>query len=160
MTERNPYHEPAGSEIGGQFTRAPGGKSPEDVIVKAAREAAGLKTTSLIEQLREGGFSESLDGQNPTRGYMVALSKDSEIKIPMGKVTDASIMDYVLDNYEALSKPNAYLGGWSDGGNAFIDVSYNVFELDEALRLAVKGEQEAVYDISSGESIYTREAVK
>lgn len=43
MTERNPYHEPKGSPIGGQFTTGPGGSGKsQDTIVEAAREAAGL----------------------------------------------------------------------------------------------------------------------
>ena len=157
----NPYHEPAGSPIGGQFAHAPGGtQESQSKIVRSAREAAGLRTGHLIEQLENGGFSESLDGESPTEGYMVALSKLSEAQIPMDKVTDASIMDFVLANYSDLNQPDAYIGGWSEKGTAYLDVSFNIMDLEKALEKARGSDQEGIYDLVNGETIYTREAVK
>ena len=157
----NPWHEPAGSSKGGQFAHAPGStEEGQEVIVQSAREAAGLRTGNLIEQLTNGGFSESLDGQSPTGGYMVAMSKASEITIPMDEITDAAIMDYVLKNYAALNQPDAYLGGWSEQGIAYLDVSFNFKKLEIALTAARGADQEGIYDVVNGVTIYTKEAVK
>ena len=157
----NPYHESAGTSKGGQFAHAPGStKEGQEVIVKSAREAAGLRTGNLIEQLTNGGFSESLDGLSPTEGYMVALSKASEMTIPMDEITDAAIMDYVLKNYGSLNQPDAYLGGWSEQGIAYLDVGFNFKKLEIALTAARGAGQEGIYDIVNGETIYTKEAVK
>ena len=162
--ERNPYHVEAGSPKGGQFDFAPGAKGKgelsEQKIIESARTAAGLGPENLVAKLSEGGFSESLDGLSPTSGYMTALSKFTEVQIPKKDVTDASIMDFVVENYADLSKPNAYLGGWVEKGTVYLDVSFNYSSLEKALQVAKAGDQLGIYDVVNGETIYLKEAVK
>jgi len=143
----HPRH-PKGSEIGGQF--APKG------IVDAVRGAAGV-TTGLLGKLEtDGGFSESLDGQSPSGGYMVALDKNAEAVYDSENLTDADILDFVMEHYDPLNKPDAYLGGWldTDEGKVYLDVSFNIQDRDEALAAAAEADQLAIYDLGSGESIY------
>ena len=132
-----------GDSRGGQFT-------------DKARAAAGL-SSGLIGRLQtEGGFSESLDGQSPDGGYMVALDKSAEAVFDSADLTDADILDFVLEHYDSLNQDAAYLGGWldTDDGKVYLDVSFNFGDKDEALSAAAGAEQLAVYDIEAGESIY------
>lgn len=144
---------PEGSPEGGQFTEKGEG------AVSAAREAAGL-ATGLIGKLKsEGGFSKSLNGKNPDGGYMIALSKESEAVFDMEDLTDKNILNFILDHYDKLTHPQAFLGGWVDKGKVYLDISYNFQDLDRALNAAARADQLGIYDIEKGETIYLEEVM-
>jgi len=112
---------------------------------------------TLIDQLRDGGFSESLEGKSPTSGYMTAISQDTEKTYPIDKVAASDIQDYVLEHYKELQQEDAYLGGWLDEEHpdlAYLDVSYNYQSLDETVEIARRSNQKGIYDIANGRTIY------
>lgn len=72
-------------------------------------------------------------------------------------MTDDDILDYAAEHSGLLSQDDVYLGGWLDEGYGYLDVSINIQNLDEALALAKKNHQLAIYDVVTGESIYIGE---
>lgn len=144
---------PAGNPRGGQFTD----KGSGGAAVAAARRAAGLppeRGGAMLEALREGGFSVSLDGKSPTSGYMTAVTLDSEFSKPIDQFTVEDILDYVIQYAEYLTEPDTYIGGWLDEGIGYLDVSKNIQDLEEALAAAKAGNQLAIWDVEKFESIY------
>lgn len=146
---------PKGKTTGGQFTSKGGGGAA--TAERSARDAAGLPSGLMAKLKTEGGFSESVDGESPSGGYMVAKDNTVERVIKADQITDEAILDYVLDHFDKLNQPDAYLGGWVDEGKVYLDISYNVKDREEALRMARKHDQLGIYDLNSGETIYTKE---
>lgn len=116
-----------------------------------------INTNKLIDVLfTNGGFSINiLSGLSPESGYMVSLRDNEEI-IPCHEVNSDTIPGYLARH----SLPNdAYLGGWIDADNVYLDISVNIPNIEDALNLARDNSQLAIYDLSNGESIYLAEVI-
>lgn len=122
-------------------------------------DAEGATDESRMGQLlaKTGGFSyQIVSNKQPTDGKMVALPGHERIIEHRPSV--AEIRQYIKDNEDVLSEPDKYAGGWLDteSGKVYLDVSVRVETAEEADRLSREYKQEAYYDISTGESVYTR----
>ena len=99
-----------------------------------------LKVSDLKKlALKNGGFSLNSDGLNATSGFMVSCKDLYKI----------NLSDLI----------GGYIGGWldvnsDDKNNFYLDISINVKDKDEAIELAKKNNQLAIFDIATGESIY------
>lgn len=121
---------------------------------------AAIDPTGLIDMAKHGGFTlHDHVGDAPTSGYMVSLSKNTEQVQPLASLRPEHIADFVNKNSRRLSDPNAYLGGWLDGENFYLDVSTHRPTLDRAAHDAAMGNQLAIYDLGKGTSINTPNAV-
>lgn len=113
-----------------------------------------LKVSELKElALKNGGFSLNKNGDSPATGYMISC-KDL-YKINLSDLTPDKLDDAILE----ASKINGFIGGWldteaNDKDNFYLDISVNIQNKDEAIKLAKKNNQLAIYDVASGESIY------
>jgi hypothetical protein len=151
----NQPRAPKGEPNGGQWV-----SSSSSAVAASARRAAGLPADpklvrTMIRALYEDeGFSLSLDAKSPETGYMTATKKEGEWKIRLEDVTEDGLQNYIEKYVKELAEPDMYLGGWVEDGWAYIDVSMNVQDLDEALRIAKGAEQIAIFDLSTYESIY------
>lgn len=126
-------------------------------------DVGGLGDTAL----ERGGFSLSLEGDRPKRGWMVSqLGSERSISIeqlaadqPMGFApgdpwhdnVKAEVDRFVRDYREDLSREGAYLGGWVQDDRLFLDVSFNFTDEDEAARFARENRQFAMYNAETGE---------
>jgi len=139
---------------------APTGKEvsfASDIIEKS--RAVSERAEELTR--KNGGVTIRLDGDIPDGGFMVAPSKKTEFKVAMAQLTKKAIDDYIAANLEALNKPNAHLGMWvDDAGNVVIDVSEVYDDVRDATRVAIKGEQDAVFNLNNFESIYAKDYQK
>lgn len=103
--------------------------------------------------IKNGGFSINKDGKNPTTGYMISC-KD------LYKIALSDLTSDKLDNaIKEATKIGGYIGGWldteaNDRDNFYLDISINVKDRNEAIELAKKNNQLAIFDIATGESIY------
>jgi hypothetical protein len=88
---------------------------------------------------------------------MTAVSAETEFKKPIEQMTRLDILRYIVRHAALLSQPDTYLGGWLDGGMAYLDISKNVKDLNEVLKMAKAENQLAIYDVVKGESIYLKE---
>lgn len=113
-----------------------------------------LKVSELKElAIKNGGFSLNKDGKVPVTGYMISC-KD------LYKIALSDLTSDKLDNaIKEATKIGGYIGGWldteaNDKDNFYLDISINVKDRNEAIELAKKNNQLAIFDIATGESIY------
>lgn len=90
-------------------------------------------------------------------GYAVALPGHEEIYTGPTLYPE-TIADYLTRHADALSKPNARVGGWAtvDANGTpvwYLDVSVVLHDREAALALARSSNQLAIYNLSTGEEI-------
>lgn len=106
------------------------------------------------------GFSVTLNGEQPKRGYMVALPGHSEILHAgdlHGPNGPSIINGYVTAHAGALAAPGAHIGGWHDPdtNQVYLDVSHNISGRAIAIQAGRDRNQKAIYDVKRGKDIRT-----
>jgi hypothetical protein len=104
--------------------------------------------------IQNGGITISKDLQEYTGiGYAVAVSKETEIIISESQF----IPDYitkVLAQYDAyLNNDRVYLGVWKDQGKVYFDISEVIDDKTQAIEIAKKRDQLAIFDFNTFDSI-------
>jgi hypothetical protein len=61
--------------------------------------------------------------------------------------------EYVDANFEVLSRPNHFLGGWLNSDLYYLDVSVAISGREHALQFASDNNQEAIWDPVTKQSI-------
>ena len=92
---------------------------------------------------------------NPSTGYMVS-HQGAELVVPR-KPTPLTTELYIAANAKQhLQYAPNFLGMWYNekDGNWYYDVSEHIADKDLALQLAKERKQLAIFDCSTGESIY------
>lgn len=135
-------------------------------LVRAA-DLPGIGAESLADEalkgLREnGGYTLALDGGSPEGGYAVAVYPNAERIVPEGEITNEDILQYIDDWADVLSRdPRAHLGGWVDEGQAYLDLSAVIDDLDEAILVGWQNKQKAIFNLSTFEDVpVTEEAAQ
>jgi hypothetical protein len=105
----------------------------------------------------EGGFSVSAHGKVPRSGYMVSPYKQYERIMPAKSLTPDDLRSYRREHADVLRKPNHYLGAWREGDNVYVDISVRAPDLATAGRIARAAGQEAVFDLNSFGTVYTKD---
>lgn len=129
----------------------------KDAVDKSVRIAQLIhKTTTMLNTiiqtaLRNQGITYNLvTGEtNPTQGYMVSLP-DREVREEV--LTPSIILHFIAINADKFEENNKYLGIWQDG-NWCLDVSANIAHKEEAIKLAKKWNQKAIWDCEKKEAI-------
>jgi hypothetical protein len=117
---------------------------------------------TAMQIAKQGGDSlKPASGQRPSRGYMVARPPS------FGRILTAqewfdrgeeALVDFVDDRAKLYAEdPDAFVGVWWDRKHAEValDVSINVMDRDEAIRLAREWDQQAIWDVVKLEEIPT-----
>ncbi len=113
-----------------------------------ARELARLAR----DELANGGFTLSIDGDTPASGFAVAVYPQAERVIVNPTAED--ILHYIIDWTAVLyNDTRAHLGGWVSDGQVYLDISAVIDDRDEALSLARENNQKAVWDLANSEEI-------
>jgi len=95
---------------------------------------------------------------NPDEGYFVSL-KGTELLGEKSGVTSL-VYKFVQENGFQLSQPDKFLGGWvdeKDDSVVVLDVSVKLYDLNDAIELGKKNNQEAIYDAYNKEVIKIKE---
>lgn len=129
----------------------------KDAVDRSVRMAQLIhKTTPMLNTiiqtaLRNQGITYNLvTGEtNPTQGYMVSLP-DREVREEV--LTPENLIRFIAINADKLAENNKYLGIWQDG-NWCLDVSANITHKEEAIKLAKKWNQKAIWDCEKKEAI-------
>lgn len=115
---------------------------------------------NVFKSIQEtGGASFNLDtGElNPTKGYMVSVSKDYERKfvIPTNFADFATIFNsYMLDHWERLIEgAGTFVGFWIYDRHLFLDLAENIADFEEAYQKGFDREQIAIYDCAKKRDI-------
>lgn len=115
-----------------------------------ADDAARIMAYMSKQPPTETGFTFSvLDHEFRTKGYSVAKYPERE-KVFKGMVNGNDVRRYIEDNDDVFAKdPAAHAGGWFDpeSGNFTLDISAALDSKEEALDLADRGGQAAIWDL-------------
>jgi hypothetical protein len=133
-----------------------------------SKEARGVDTDTsgeapaLVKEVRKrGGFTiHDHRGDAPTSGYMVALRKDTEHKVPKQDFRPHHIDEYREAHREDLDHPNHYLGSWVHKGHVYLDVSKHHQDREEAMDHARDARQKAVFNLDEMDEEPTEKATK
>ena len=115
----------------------------------------------------QGGFTIDPDTlELKSGGYMTAISLDTEFRVNINQTdrkVGQDVRDYLIRTRQLLrERPDANLGGWVDTktNELVLDISYNVPSLRDAIYLARRGKQKAVFDANNFVNIDTEEGVR
>lgn len=106
-----------------------------------------LVSRKTIEQ---GGFSMSLKGRIPKKGYAVSIYPQfSEVCSPEN--LREKLREFVRKNQGLLKKRNRFLGTWMHAGEVYLDISATYKRRQYAMWKARKAFQQAIYSFDEGE---------
>lgn len=108
------------------------------------------------EAMKNGGITISPKGVMPTEGFGVETAPKLTLEIPETELTPKVIENFITKNASELSKPNAHLGMWRNEGKWYLGIS-EVHNFEDAARLAVKNNQEAIWDFSTNSNVWTKD---
>lgn len=111
--------------------------------------------STLLASLKEhGGFTyQPLDDTSPKNGFAVAAFPGAEKILDADKITPSDIFDYLTTHADKFTDHRVHVGGWTDQGKVYLDLSMVVQNKDEAIKLGVKHNQLAVFDLGKMETI-------
>jgi len=112
-----------------------------------------MNLTKVLETaIANNGISYSIStgNYNVTTGYMVSI-QGQEWKV--STINDDILKFYVKHHLNELWDEDRFLGIWLNKGQWYLDVSVNVEDLDEALRLGKNNNQIAIWDCAKAEEI-------
>ena len=87
-----------------------------------------------------GGYSDKILTQ---KRYIVSMELDQEVIIPLEKFNQKSLKNAIKD---FVLKPLQGVGTWLDDGKIYIDINQGFNDLEEALSIARKNNQLAIFD--------------
>lgn len=96
------------------------------------------------------GFSINRDGAEPTSGYMVSLQGYEIIVSP--SMLNSFMLKACMDSLKKEpTLADKYIGCWynTESDRYYFDISVNIKDKNEALELAVKNRQVALYDVTN-----------
>lgn len=145
-----------------QFTISKHGSHDQKTHGNWAIGVALEVATEIQRYTREwSGLSISMvDGHQPTDGYMVAKPPE------FGKIVDEAdffdpvkgpqiMSQYMREQKADLATGKNYLGTWLKDGKIYLDVSENIMDRDEAIRLGKERNQKAIWDVVNQTEIET-----
>ena len=102
----------------------------------------------IQKTLKNGGYTDI----SYNKGFMVSLY-GLETQVPLGEAYTKNTMK-LLRQYRKLAKRyNGSLGLWIEKGTLFIDISINIINKTEAIKVGLDNKQLAIYDIVNDKSI-------
>lgn len=114
-----------------------------------------LTPQKILDALKADQTGCSFDSRGdrpPDCGYMVSM-RGLEVRLPQDIVPYGILSAYLEWVTPVLRAEGHYLGVWYDGTHTYLDVSYWVYGLEEALSLAADHEQLAFYSLEEKRSI-------
>ena len=116
---------------------------------------AAISNTAYQSIQDNGGVTINMAGDQPTEGYAYSPYKDSEDVSPSRGFTREQVRAFIQKNKKRLGQPGHYIGGRVDDGKVYMDVSIIGTPTESTLKEAERLQQEGVFDLKSGETIYT-----
>jgi len=114
----------------------------------------------VIADMKANPYGFTIDQSNELHaksGYVVAPEKETEFVIPLKEMTRTELWSYIRDHAHRFKKEGAHLGGWvKDDTQFMLDVAFPVENYLDAVRMAIWGDQDSIYDINTGTEIETK----
>jgi len=122
------------------------------------------KWADLGQKIKEnrGGFTIDPDTlELQSGGYFTAISLDTEFRVDISqsdRKVGQDVRDYLIRTRQLIREnPQAFLGGWvdEDTKELVLDISYRTDNPQDALDLARRGGQKAIFDANTFRTIRT-----
>lgn len=122
------------------------------------------KWADLGQKIKEnrGGFTIDPDTlELQSGGYFTAISLDTEFRVDISqsdRKVGQDVRDYLIRTRQLIREnPEAFLGGWvdEDTKELVLDISYRTNNPQDALDLARRGGQKAIFDANTFRTIRT-----
>jgi len=112
------------------------------------------------ETLENGGSTFSLKDGNMVgkEYYAVSDNKKKEVVLKLEKFDEYSVIQFIEANYEILQNPDYSLGTWISGDLVYLDISRTVTGIENALDIARRNNQEAIFNLYNLEEIKVEES--
>ena len=106
------------------------------------------------QTLSNGGASYSiLSGElNPDNGYFVSIANKG-ITVDLNNFNQKVVADFITQNAIQLNQLKYFVGSWVENGVVYLDVTVQVTDKRNALELAYRNGQKAIYDANVGKVI-------
>ena len=115
--------------------------------------------SNILQAIRENddGFTMDLKARFAKAGFVVAPSKATEFVINQNKLDSETLRGYLETHAEMFEREGAHLGGWlkKPTGEYMLDVVFPL-SYEDAVRHAMWGDQDAIFDLSTFNEIATR----
>lgn len=115
---------------------------------------------NLIVDMKKNPYGFTIDQSNlihAKTGYVVAPEKETEFIIPAQEMNRTALWNYIKTHAHRFRKDGAHIGGWlSDDRGFMLDVAFPVNNYLDAVRMAIWGDQDSIYDIETETEIKTR----
>jgi hypothetical protein len=115
---------------------------------------------NILQAVRENdlGFTMDLKARFAKAGYVVAPSKTTEFVIDQNKLDNNTLRGYLEKHAKMFEREGAHLGGWlkDETGEYMLDVVFPL-SYEDAVRHAMWGDQDAIFDLSTFNEIDTRD---
>lgn len=147
------------------------GKVGGSAETSGASQARGEMRKGIADRVREtGGFTINTQAEfydiGKTKGYSVG-GQGTERSLSTKDWQDAKkrnkfIVDFLRENSSVFygDPDHACLGGWEDNGKIFLDVSVVYKNKRQAVRAAMKTNQDAIFDFKTGDSPRMKDLIK
>lgn len=147
--------------LGGRDNRGGAGLLSE--LSRQARDADQLEAVAdkaYQEIVKNGGVTINLKGKQPKTGFPLSATKHAETIVEKEKFTKADMDAFVKKQLSLLKEKDKFIGGWEDEGKIYLDVSKVADDFDSAFKEATEMGEQGVFDLKTGETIYTPNSTK
>lgn len=104
---------------------------------------------NIVQNNNGATLTSDLDNATIDNGYMVSLA-GYEIK-----TTIELLSSEMLKEYQSIAKQhNAFVGLWLDNNELYLDISVNIKDKQQALKMARDNKQLAIYHMDKGATVY------
>jgi len=105
------------------------------------------------------GFTINLQAKWADKGYVVAPEKTTEEFINTNNFTQQALEDYVYKHGDLFDLEGSHLGGWYDRkqDRYTLDVVFPIDNKQDAVEIALWGDQDAIFDLYNFEEIFTKQ---
>jgi hypothetical protein len=134
-----------------------GGSAAHSAGVDAVgQQVMSAKALDIVRK-NPTGFSVKPEGSTPSSGYMVSIPGHSVIMDAneFAKNPSGHVAAYADEHAGALTQPNAHVGGWTNEGKMYLDVSQNIPDQVSAVKAGVARNQKAIFDLHSMSEVPT-----
>ncbi len=124
-----------------------------------AQRSVKYLTEIITSEDAQDGFTITTSGDAANEGYVVAPNKETETHINRDDFNAKTLTEFIISNAEYLNVKGAMLGGWynSEDGTYVLDVVFSIDKFEDAVEIAIWGDQDAIYHLDTGTEIRTKD---
>jgi len=135
-------------------------KNGTEQSIHGKKGGAGLTYQMMSQEKGQRGYSyDRKNNRFASEGFALSVFPQFESVVPVDAALKEAVDAYVEEHVDKVREDERiYFGAWlnEEDGRVYLDLSIVVDDRDEAISLAHDYQQEGIYDLAAGETIYTR----